>query len=246
MICGGSRGLGRAIALRLGGPRTVVVINYRSDDEAAAQTADAVTALGGRATVIRADVGTDEGVSSLFDEIERAGFGLDVYVHNAYAKVATAPMSTDADGWHRAMAVGPLAFLRCAQRAVPLMKMKGHGRILATSSVAPQRLFNTEHGDKYFPMAVAKGSIEVTARYLAVELAPFDITVNVVAPGYMKTDNFPGAGGEQLMRRVVGRTPLGRVPDPDEVAAVFAFLASDDGSWVTGQTILSDGGFALI
>lgn len=245
VITGATRGLGRAIAVQLSAPGTVVVANYASDAAAADATLAAIAERGGEGIAVRADVGTQAGVDAVFDAAAARCGCVDVVVHNAFYLCFSRPLETKAADMERAMAIGPLALMRCAQRAAPLMQGRS-GRIVATSSAAPGRLFHIKHGDRYFPMAVAKGAIETTVRYLTVELGAIGATANVVAAGYMRAENFPGALGEEFAQRAARKTPLGRVPPPEEIANVVAFLASPQGGWVTGQTVLADGGFALI
>ena len=189
-------------------------------------------------------MGSDEGIQSLFSAISQLTDGLDVVVHNAFHLTNADPLAADRAEWLRAMEVGPLALMSIAQLAAPLLPF-GTGRIVATSSVATGRLFHPTAGLGYFPMAVAKGALEVSVRYLATELAPREITVNAVAAAYIGTSSLLQSP-EPFLQAIARKTPYGRIPSAREMANTVYMLASADAAFTTGQILVADGGFTLV
>lgn len=244
LVTGGSRGWGKAIVLRFASPGTRIIINYLQSTAAAEQTAREAAALGAETVLVAADLGTEQGVASLFDQVRVATDRVDVFVHNAFYLARSSPLNADIAEIERAMAVGPLGLVRCAQAVVPLMTGE-NSHIVCTTSTATHRLLNVKHGPLYFPMAIAKGALEVAIRYLAVELGSKNITVNGVAAGWIATEAMERQPPE-ITRRAMAKTPLGRYPAPREVADVVHFLGSAEGGWVTGQVVVADGGLTLI
>jgi enoyl-[acyl-carrier protein] reductase III len=244
LVTGASRGWGRAIANRFSIPGSTLFLNYVHDEGAAQEVAAEVRKADCKAVVVRADMGEADDVDRLFDTIGKEADGLDVVVHNAFHLIHSDPLSTRPEDWMRAMEVGPLALMRVAQTATPLMKGR-RGRIVATSSVATTRIFHPTQGLGYFPMAVAKGAIEVSVRYLATALAPTGITVNAVAAAYIETPNLQAAP-EKFLRAIEQKTPIGRIPTAQEMANSVFLLASPDADIVTGQILVVDGGFTLV
>ncbi|CAB4906064.1 MAG: SDR family oxidoreductase [Actinobacteria bacterium] len=244
LVTGGSKGWGAAIVERFAAEPCEIFINFAHDRQAAESLAAKVSALGNTVHVVQADMGTEEGIDRLFAAIQNVTDVLDVVVHNAFYLTNANPMSADRKDWLRAMEVGPLALMNIAQAASPMMP-NSTGRIVATSSVATMRLFHPTQGLGYFPMAVAKGALEVSVRYLATELAPREITVNAVAGGYIGTPNLLEAP-EAFLQAIARKTPYGRIPSASEMANVVYMLASADAAVTTGQIIVADGGFTLV
>jgi NAD(P)-dependent dehydrogenase (short-subunit alcohol dehydrogenase family) len=240
LVTGGSRGIGRGVALALAGAGADVAVGYARDEAAARETAAAIEGLGRRALLVRGDVGEDPG--ALVDEAAAGLGGLSAFVACAVEPVQRAILELTAEDWDRTMRVNARPFVLGSVAAA--RHMEAGGRIVAVSSTGTHRIRNR----RYAPLALAKGAVEAAVRFLAVELAERSITVNAVAPGPTGTDAFdamaedPGA----LRARLAAVTPMGRLGEPRDAARLVAFLCSPEAGWVTGQLIFSDGGYSLV
>lgn len=239
LVTGGSRGIGKAITLKLASQGADVAINFFRRKSAAGETAEEVRALGGRAEAIKANVGEPEQVNAMFDEIE-ARFGrLDILVNNAASGVARAALDLDDRGWDWAMDINARAFLLCARRAAPLMK--SGGRMVSISSLGSRLVTPV-----YTAVGVSKAALEALTRYLAVELAPLGIRVNGVAPGAVESEALRMYTADYgLPVPPWTSTPAGRMVTGEDIAGVVAFLCSEDASMILGQIILVDGGVSI-
>jgi enoyl-[acyl-carrier protein] reductase III len=246
LVTGSSRGIGRATALTFAARGYDLVVHYRRDEEAAAAAAKEVEDRGAAALVVRADLqDPDAPARILADTGERFG-RLDVLVANA-ASTAFKPL--DAVGArHLRLTLDTVVqsfFLLC-QGVVPLMAGRA-GSIVAVSGIDTVRVMEN-HG----LLGAAKAALEQLVRYFAVELAPQDIAVNGILPGFVATDSarmwgetsYPG-GSEAMNRDVVRHTPAGRVAAPEEIAEIIAFLTTPAGRWLRGQNLVVDGGVTL-
>ena len=241
LVTGGSRGVGRAIALRLAADGAAVAVNYRRDDTAAREVVAAIEAAGGRAAAYQAAIGDGEAVAAMTEAV-RAGLGeVDIVVSNAgTASRGRTVADTEPEEYLRLMtvhALGPLALIRSL---LPAMRARPRADIVMVSSAI------TGHAPpNSAPYTMAKAAMEAAARTLAREERSHGIRVNIVAPGLVATDM-----GERLVRAVDGRAlhdldelyPFGRVCLPEDVAGVVAFLVSADSGYVTGQRVVVDGG----
>jgi NAD(P)-dependent dehydrogenase (short-subunit alcohol dehydrogenase family) len=243
VVTGGSRGWGRAIALRYAEPGTTLVVNFSRDTAAANAVANEATDRGAEVVLVQADVGEPTGWGAVADAARALG-RIDVLIHNAFLQAQAQPLEVPEHVFDGAMAVGPKALLALLRELSGLFPASG-GHIVCTLSLATRRVFN-QRGTNYFPMAVAKAALEVCVRYLAIDLAPKSVTVNGVAAGYIATDNMMGDDREAFRRQISSKTPLGRIATPEEVADVVHFLGSQAGGWVTGQIVVADGGFSLV
>lgn len=238
-VTGGSRGIGRAVSLALAGSGADVAIGYRSRDEDAAEAAAAVRALGREAVLVRGDVGAEP--DALVERAAAELGGLDAVVWCAVEPLRATVLDLTREQLERSLSVNAAAFVLGAQRAAALMG--DGGRIVAVSATGGHRIRNPE----YAPLGIAKGALEAAVRFLAVAVAPRGITVNAVAPGPTETEAFDAmsARSTELKAELARRTPLGRMGRPEDAARLIAWLCSEDGGWVTGHLLFSDGGYTL-
>lgn len=249
LVTGSGRGIGRAIALRLASAGADVVINFVRNKESAENTAAAVRQMGRRALVVKANVGNLDHVTRLFDEIEREFGRMDILVHNAASGFNKPLLDQRERSWEWTININARSLLFESQRAVSLMAQSGGGSIVALSSLGASRVL-----PDYGIVGVSKAAIEALVRYLAVELAPKNITVNAVAPGVVQTEAlekfaaFRAAQdeGTDVFQEIANATPAGRLCTVAEVAEVVAFLCSPAAKMICGQTIVMDGGQSLV
>ncbi|MCS6910333.1 MAG: enoyl-[acyl-carrier-protein] reductase FabL [Anaerolineales bacterium] len=243
IVTGSGRGIGRAIALKLAGEGADVVVNFFRNRAPAEATAEAIRALGRRALVVKADMGTPEGIEALFAETEREFGGADILINNAASGYNRPVMEQKIKGWDWTMNINARAALFAAQRAAPGMAARGGGRIINLTSPGSFRVL-----PEYVVVGASKAALEAVTRYLAVELAPMKIVVNAVSPGVVATDalkHFATMRGGDVLERAARATPAGRLVTPEDVASVVAFLCSPAAEMIRGQVILIDGGATL-
>ena len=240
LVTGGSRGIGRAIAIRLAAEGADVAVNFVKDEESAADTVKELESLGRKAVAIQADVSEPKEIKRLFAGVKEAFGGLDLFVSNAVSGVVGPAERIGRFGWDRAMNTNARSFLLGVQQAVKIFG-EGGGKIVAVSSIGSVTCL-----PGYAAVGASKSALESLVRYFALELAPRGINVNAVSGGPVDTsalDYFPDK--EQLLGEWTERTPAHRIARPEEIASVAAFLLSDDASWIQGRTIVADGGLTL-
>lgn len=239
LITGGSRGIGRAITLKLASEGADVVINFFRKRDTAESTAEAARRQGVVAHIIKANLAEPEKIDRMFAEIEERFGRLDILVNNAASGVARSAMELDSDGWDWTMNINARAALLCAQRAVRLMK---NGGVIVNISSLGSRLVMPI----YTAVGVSKAALEALTRYLAIELAPRGIRVNAIAAAAVQTEALKlYIADSNIPRPMVTSTPAGRMVQPEDVANVVAFLCDDAASMIRGQIIVIDGGVSL-
>jgi 3-oxoacyl-[acyl-carrier protein] reductase len=234
VVTGGSRGIGRGIVLRLCQDGAAVVFSYLRDEAAAKETE---AASGGAASAVRADLGVLSEVRALFATAEERLGGLDIVVNNAGTAVPMSFADATEEEYDRVMDANAKGTFFAMQEAA--RRLRDGGRIVNLSSVntvaaAPANAIYQG----------SKGAIEQFTLVGALELGPRGITVNTVSPGATDTDLLRSANPPEVLEKVPAMTPLGRLGQPADIAAVVAFLVGPDGAWVTGQNIRATGGIS--
>ena len=234
-VTGGSRGIGKAIALRFAAQgASRVAIGYLRSDAAAEATAEELRALGAEPILVRGNVSS----TRVLEQV--AGLGpLDVLVHNAATGVIRPALETEDKHWDWTLNANARALLSLTRAAAPTMP--AGSSIVAISSLGAQRVL-----ENYTLVGTSKAALEALVRYLGVELAPRGIRVNAVSGGVVDTaalDHFPNR--EEMLEMGRKRTPAGRLVEPDDIAGAVAFLCGPDAAMVCGQVLIVDGGFSL-
>ncbi len=242
VITGSGRGIGRAIALELASRGCNIVVNYFRRRSAAEETARAVEARGGRAIVVKAHIGDEDQVRNLVRTGAHHFGSVDIFVGNAASGVLKPAMEQGAKEWDWTLNINARSILFGVQEAFPYMKERGWGRVITVTSLGSVRVL-----PEYSIVGVSKAAIEALTRYLAVELAPYGITVNAISPGVVETealDFFPSK--DKIIAEAKARTPAGRLVTPEEIGRIVAWLCSEDARMIVGQTIIIDGGHSLL
>ena len=239
LITGGSRGIGKAISLKLADKGADVIINFFRRKSIAEQTAQEARQKGVTAHIIKANLAEPEKIDSMFNEIEEKFGKLDILINNAASGVARSALELDDRSWDWTMNVNARAFLLCAQRASKLMK--NGGKMVSISSLGSQMVMPV-----YTAVGVSKAALEALTRYLAIELAPMGISVNGVSASAVETEALKQyASAQGLPQMYYQATPAGRMVQPEDIANVVAFLCSDQSYMIRGQIIIVDGGYSV-
>ncbi|MCO6007396.1 SDR family oxidoreductase [Actinoallomurus purpureus] len=241
LVTGGSRGIGRAVALRLAAEGALVAVHYGGNDAAAKETVARIEEAGGRAFTVRARFGDDGAVDRLFERLtpELAGRGLDILVNNAGIGSGSPIAQVTPEELDRLLTINVTTPFFVIQRALPLLN--DGGRIINMGSTASRFAVSTQIG-----YTISKAALESMTPSLANELGRRGITVNTVAPGAVRTDLTAGYTSiPEVVAGLEAITALGRLGEPEDVADVVGFLAGPQGRWVTGQTVDVSGGTYL-
>lgn len=237
IVTGGSRGIGRAIALRLARDGAAVAVNYARNVEAAREVVAAIENEGGTALAVPADLTDLNALRRLFDEAVTALGGLDILVNNAGTAAFTPLADVTDEEFDAQFALNVRAVFFCLQEAA--RRMRDGGRIVNISSG-----ITILGGAGAAVYAGGKGAVEQFTLAAAKELGPRGITVNTVSPGMTRTDLLDQVVPPEAQAQMAQSAPLGRLGEPEDVADVVAFLCRPEGRWVTGQNIRANGGAA--
>jgi 3-oxoacyl-[acyl-carrier protein] reductase len=241
VVTGASKGIGAAIAEKLGSEGAKVVVNYARDKAGAERVAGTIKRSGGEAIAVQADVSKAEDIKKLFAETARVFGDLDILVNNAGVYEFRPLESLDEAHFRKIFDLNVLGLLLTTKEAVAHMNGRG-GSIINISSIASKS--PAPNSSVY---SGTKGAVDVISRALALELGPRKIRVNSLLPGATVTEGLravgePGNGFEQL---AISRTPLGRMGTVEDIAKAALFLASEDSGWITGEELLVGGGIRL-
>jgi enoyl-[acyl-carrier protein] reductase III len=238
LVTGGSRGIGKAIALELARGGADIAFNYFRGHEAATEAQGEIEAMGVRCLRVKAHLGDPSRIGHLFSQVESEYGSLDILINNAATGVNLPAAELETKHWDWALNVNARAPWLCAIEAAKLM-VNG-GSIVNITSVGSQRVL-----PDYFSVGVSKAALEAMTRYLAVELGPRGISVNAVSGGLVETralDHFPQS---DAMRAAGKKTAAGRMVEAEDIARVVAFLCTEDARMIRGQVVVVDGGASL-
>ncbi len=236
VVTGASKGIGAAIARHLAKAGASVVVNYSSSREGADRVVDAIKAEGGKAVAVGANVSKKDEIDRLFAEA-KAHFGrVDILVNNA-GIYEFAPLSEiTEEHFHKTFNLNVLGLILASQKAAEQFGPEG-GSIINISS-----LVSTSPAPTVTVYSATKAAVDAVTRSLARELGPKKIRVNAISPGPVVTEGT--AGFDEMFEQMVAQTPLGRLGQPDDIAKIAVFLASDDSGWISGEALLAAGGLS--
>jgi 3-oxoacyl-[acyl-carrier protein] reductase len=238
VVTGASKGIGAAIARAMSAAGAAVVVNYSSSREGAERVVAAIKAKGGKATAIKGDVAKAADVRRLFEDTEQAFGKLDILVNNAGVYRFMPLSEITEEEFHREFNINVLGTILATQEAIKHFGPDG-GSVINMSSVASA---GTAEAAIY---SGTKSAVDAITRALAAELGPRKIRVNAIAPGMVETEGTHSLGisGSDFEKAAVAETPLGRVGQPDDIARIAVFLASDASAWLTGERLQASGGW---
>jgi len=237
IVTGGSRGIGRAIALLFAEAGAKVVVASRNVPDLE-KVSDEIRGLGGEAMAVQANIALKADVDALVTKaVERFGT-VDILVNNAAVNVMRPLLDLREDGWDKVMNVGLKGYFLCTQAAARVMVKQKSGNIISIVSDAAVKA--TPALGVY---GIAKAGVVMMTQLFAVDLAPHNIRVNAIGPGMVKTGfSQPMWGNPDVRKMIEANIPLRRIAEPEEIASVVLFLASDASSYITGETVFADGG----
>jgi len=243
LVTGSSRGIGKAIALYLASKGADLVINFVHNQTLAEETVNQIKLMGRKAFCVRANIGKIDHIQKLFQRIETEYGRLDIFVHNAASGFNRPGLQQRPEGWDHTVNVNTRSFLFATQQATPLMVKNKGGVILAISSPGSLRVM-----PDYIAVGASKAALESLVRYLSVELATYNISVNAISPGIVETDalkHFQVLTDKHVIERARSATPAGRLVTPQDIAGLAFFLCTQEATMIRGQVIVMDGGLTL-
>ena len=243
LITGSDSGIGQATAIEFAKEGADVVVHFLHDADGAEQTRAAVTAEGGKAIVVQADVSDEDQVASMFDQAVDTLGSVDILMNNAGVDASGIPVAElSTEVWDRAIRTNVYGYFFCCRRFAQLrLAAGGGGKVINVSSVHAD---NPNPGGSDYDCS--KGAIRMLTRTLALELAPHNINVNSLAPGMVLTPfNQAAIDDPKLLEEQVQSIPMKRAAQPAEIARLAVFLASSDADYVTGSSYVMDGGLMI-
>lgn len=239
LVTGGGRGIGKAIALALASNGADVAVNWFQSEKAVTDTVEEISHKGGKAIAVRADVRQEQEVHHMIETVVEALGGVDILVNNAGSARDSYVAFTPSSQWREMLETNLTGAFLCLKAVTREMMRKKWGRVINISSDAGLMGDMMRAG-----YSAAKAGLLGLTKTAARELAPYNITVNAIAPGYIETDMLSQMG-EAKRKTSVERIPLGRFGRPEEIASVVLFLASDHSSYITGEVLCVDGGLRM-
>jgi len=238
LVTGGSKGIGASIAEKLGEEGASVVVNYSTSKEGADRIVQSIKQKGGKAIAIQASMTDQKDIERLFSEAKKAFGNLDILVNNAGIYEVAPLEKITPEHFHKQFNLNVLGLLLSCQAAIKHFSPTG-GSIVNISSVA-----STAHTPYFSVYSATKGAVDAATRALASELGPRKIRVNSINPGLVQTEGTTTGGFLEgdFRKEAEEKTPLGRIGLPKDIAPAVVFLASDDSSWITGETLVISGG----
>jgi len=238
LVTGASKGIGAGIAKALAADGASVVVNYSSSKEGADKVVAEIKAKGGKAVAVQGDFSKQEDIGKVFAEVKKNFGRLDTLVNNAGIYAFTPLEQVTAEGYQKIFNLNVLGLLLSSKEALKYFGPEG-GSIINIGSVVSS--LTPPHSSVY---TATKGAVDAITRVLAKELGPKKIRVNSINPGMVETEGVHAAGfiGSDFEKNTVAQTPLGRIGQPQDIATVATFLASDDSAWLTGELLRAGGG----
>lgn len=239
VVTGASKGIGAGIAKALGAAGAAVVVNYASSSEGAERVVADIKAKGGKAIAVKADVAKAADVRHLFEATKEAFGTVDVLVNNAGVYQFQPLEDVTEDEFHRQFNINVFGTLFATKEAAKYFGPNG-GSVINLGSTA-----STDAVPTASVYSATKGAVDTLTRVLAAELGQRNIRVNVIAPGGTETEGLHAVGvvGSDFEKAMIARTALGRLGQPDDIARVAVFLASEDSAWLTGERLVAAGGY---
>jgi 3-oxoacyl-[acyl-carrier protein] reductase len=238
VVTGASKGIGASIARHLAAAGAAVVVNYASSKDAADRVVADITAKGGKALAVHANLAKEPDIKRLFEEARERFGPIDILINNAGVYEFAPIEEVTAEHFHKSFDLNVLGLLLATREAVKLFRPTG-GSIVNISSVVST--LAVENGAVY---SATKGAVDALTRSLAKELGPRHIRVNSINPGMIETEGTHSAGitESDFRKEIEKQTPLGRIGQPQDIATAAMFLASDDSGWITGESLVASGG----